>query len=82
MLTLVVSDHGPGIGAMAFPDVAFGTGYSTAGTLGMGYKVMIHFADRVYLATGPEGTTVAIEMGLHKAPATIPDALRMTQHPV
>lgn len=62
-LMAVVSDTGPGIGAMALPDVALTRGYSTTGTLGMGYKVMIHFADRVYLATGPEGTTVAMEMG-------------------
>jgi anti-sigma regulatory factor (Ser/Thr protein kinase) len=61
----VVSDGGPGIGTMALPDVALTRFYSTAGTLGMGYKLMIRFADHVYLATGPEGTTVAIEMVLH-----------------
>ncbi len=67
-LMCVVSDSGPGIGAMALPDVALTKHYSTAGTLGMGYKVMLHFADRVYLATGPEGTTVAIEMALRGEP--------------
>jgi hypothetical protein len=30
----------------------------------MGYKAMISVADRVYLATSPAGTTVAIEMSL------------------
>ncbi len=67
-LICVVSDSGPGIGTMALPDVALTKHYSTSGTLGMGYKLMIHFADRVYLATGPEGTTVAVEMGLRQSP--------------
>lgn len=61
-LLFVVTDHGPGISALTIPDVALRRGYSTAGTLGMGYKVMISLGDRVYLATGPGGTTVAIEM--------------------
>jgi PAS domain S-box-containing protein len=72
-LVCVVSDEGPGIGAMALPDVALTKNYSTAGTLGMGYKVMIHFADRVYLATGPAGTTVAIEMTLKKDESPVCD---------
>ncbi len=63
-LIFSVSDTGPGIGAMALPDVALVAGYSTAGTLGMGYKLMLQFADKVYLSTGPVGTTVAIEMFL------------------
>jgi anti-sigma regulatory factor (Ser/Thr protein kinase) len=67
-LILVVSDSGPGIGAMSLPDVALTHGYSTAGTLGMGYKLMIRFADRVYLATGSDGTTVAVEMKLQEPP--------------
>jgi len=64
-LICVISDSGPGIGAMELPDVALTRNYSTAGTLGMGYKLMIYFADRVYLATGPDGTAVAIEMAIN-----------------
>lgn len=67
-LMFVISDNGPGIEALSLPDVALTRGFSTAGTLGMGYKLMIANADRVYLATGPDGTTVAVEMKLH-APA-------------
>lgn len=63
-LVLVVSDTGPGIEALSLPDVALKKGYTTAASLGMGYKVMIEFADRVYLATGPEGTVVAVQMKL------------------
>ncbi len=65
-LMLVVSDRGPGIETLALPDVALTRGYSTADSLGMGYKVMIEFADKLYLSTGPEGTVVAIEKGLRE----------------
>ncbi len=70
-LLLVVSDRGPGIEALALPDVALKRGYTTAVSLGMGYKAIISIADKVYLATGPGGTTVAIEMYLH-APQCLP----------
>ncbi len=61
-IMFVITDKGPGIAALSLPDVALRRGYSTAGTLGMGYKVMIRLCDRVYLATGPDGTTVGLEM--------------------
>lgn len=64
MAMFVVTDTGPGIEALALPDIALTKGYSTAETLGMGYKIMIASTDRIYLATGPEGTTVGIEMTL------------------
>jgi len=63
---LVVADKGPGIEATAIPEVALRRSYSTAESLGIGYKVMISFADKGYLATGPEGTMVAIQMALHE----------------
>lgn len=74
-LLFVVSDSGHGIGALSLPDVALTRGYTTAGTLGMGYKVMIRFADKVYLATGPDGTIVASEMKLHIDPSDRDGAL-------
>ncbi|HEY3298803.1 MAG TPA: ATP-binding protein, partial [Armatimonadota bacterium] len=64
-LLFVVEDHGSGIEALTLPEVALTKSYSTARSLGMGYKAMISIADRVHLATGPNGTTVAIEMILH-----------------
>ncbi len=63
-LLFEVEDHGPGIDTLSIPHVALSPGYSTAGTLGMGYKLMIVSASKVYLATGPDGTTVACEIGL------------------
>lgn len=63
-LVFVIKDNGPGIDPLNLPDVALKVGYSTARTLGAGYKVMINLADKVYLATGVDGTTVAVEMKL------------------
>jgi len=73
-LLAVVTDHGPGIAAINLPEVALKRGYTTGVSLGMGYKAMISIADTVYLATGPDGTTVAIAMAPH-APAPPPIAL-------
>lgn len=64
-IVLVVSDTGSGIETLRFPDVALVRGYSTAGTGGLGYELIIACADKTYLATGPEGTTVAVEFSLH-----------------
>jgi len=66
-LLFMVEDQGPGVQALNLPDLALTTGFSTAGTLGVGYKVMISFGDKVYLSTGAEGTTVAVEMRLHSS---------------
>ncbi len=70
-LLVVVADNGPGIQEINLPDVALKRGYTTAVSLGMGYKAMISVADKVYLATGPTGTTVAFEMALQAAPPTL-----------
>lgn len=74
-LMVAVSDTGPGIEALLLPDLALTRGYSTAASLGMGYKVMIELADRLYLATGPDGTTVAIEKELREKKSTRDAAL-------
>jgi anti-sigma regulatory factor (Ser/Thr protein kinase) len=72
-LLLLVEDDGPGIPSLSLPDVALRRGYSTAGTLGVGYKIMISFADRTYLGTGPKGTTVGIVMKLKPDKPSIAD---------
>ena len=66
-LICVVEDSGPGIQALDIPDVALTRGYSTAGTLGMGYTMMISLADRIYLAADPDGVRVAVMMKLTPA---------------
>ncbi len=67
----LVEDTGQGIKALNLPEVALRSRYSTAGTLGVGYKVMMNVADKVYLATGPEGTAVGVQMSLHPALAGV-----------
>lgn len=66
-LLFVTTDQGPGIEALDLPAVTIERGYTTAGTLGMGFTVIVAFCDRVYLSTGPEGTTVGLAI---EAPAT------------
>lgn len=74
-LVFLVADHGPGIETITLPEVALARRYTTAKSLGMGYKAMISLADRIYLATGPAGTTVAIEMAIIEVekPIILPD---------
>ncbi len=78
-LLALVYDRGPGIPAINLPELALKRGYTTGVSLGMGYKAMISIADHVHLATGLDGTTVAIAMQLHTtqqppvALAAIPD---------
>lgn len=64
-LLAVISDKGTGIDALELPDLALTRGYTTAVSLGMGYKAMISLADTVYLATGSYGTIVALNMKFH-----------------
>lgn len=68
-LVFVTSDTGSGINAINLPAVALKRSYTTAVSLGIGYKAMISIADQIYLSTGPTGTTVAIEMSLQKQEA-------------
>lgn len=61
-LMAVISDNGPGIDALKLPEATMRLGYSTGPSMGMGYKMILSLTDKVYLATGPEGTIVGIEM--------------------
>lgn len=56
-----VEDHGKGIEVERLPRALLEKGYSTAGTFGHGMKMMISVSDRVWLLTGPSGTTVVVE---------------------
>lgn len=57
-----VSDHGPGIEFTGLSKAAFVPGYSTAGTLGHGFDVMLDRCDRVLLATQPGMTLLVLEV--------------------
>ena len=56
-----VEDTGTGIEMSHLPRATLDRGYTTAGTLGHGFKLTLTTADTVWLLTGPTGTTVVVE---------------------
>jgi PAS domain S-box-containing protein len=58
-----IIDQGRGIDVAALPRSTLKFGYTTAGSLGHGMKMMLQTADCIYLMTNPHGTTVVIEHG-------------------
>ena len=56
-----VEDRGRGIEVENLPRATLSKGYTTAGSLGHGMKMMLESADRLWLLTGPSGTTAVIE---------------------
>lgn len=62
LLQIVITDHGPGIDFRNLPKAALVPGFSTTATLGMGFTIMLQLSSRVLLQTGPEGTTLVLEM--------------------
>jgi anti-sigma regulatory factor (Ser/Thr protein kinase) len=60
-LLIRVSDRGGGIAAHHLPASILTPGFSTKVSLGMGYTMMLKLCDRVWLATGPDGTQIQLE---------------------
>ena len=60
-LFIRVKDSGGGIRSTNLPAAILMPGFSTKVSLGMGYTMMLKLCDRVWLSTGPEGTTVLLE---------------------
>jgi anti-sigma regulatory factor (Ser/Thr protein kinase) len=56
-----VEDQGRGIDMEDLPRAALSKGYTTAGSLGHGMKMMLESTDRLWLLTGAAGTTVVME---------------------
>lgn len=56
-----VRDSGAGINEDDLHRATLEKGFTTAGTLGHGFWMMLKTADRVHLLTGPTGTTVVLE---------------------
>ncbi|MBC7808263.1 MAG: PAS domain-containing protein [Akkermansiaceae bacterium] len=56
-----VIDGGGGIAEDSLHRATLERGYTTAGTLGYGFPLMLRTADRVYLHTGARGTSVVLE---------------------
>lgn len=64
-----VEDQGEGITVADLPNATLRRGYSTAGTMGHGFKMILSAVNRVHLLTGDAGTTVVIEQD---RPAPVP----------
>ncbi|HEY3330057.1 MAG TPA: ATP-binding protein [Capsulimonadaceae bacterium] len=56
-----VEDSGSGIDINQLPQSTLEKGFTTAGSLGHGFFLMLRTVDRLYLFTGPTGTTLVIE---------------------
>ncbi len=56
-----VEDTGGGIAVEKLPRATLERGYTTAGSFGHGFWLMLEMADRIWLLTGPTGTTVVLE---------------------
>jgi anti-sigma regulatory factor (Ser/Thr protein kinase) len=59
-----VTDHGHGISAEDLPRATLLKGWSTRASMGLGFTIINETADRVFLHTGPEGTTLIVEMAV------------------
>jgi len=56
-----IEDHGGGIDVAQLPRATLEKGFTTAGSLGHGMKIMLSTIDRLWLLTGSTGTTVVLE---------------------
>ncbi len=59
-----VVDHGTGITMENLPRAALARGFSTKATFGHGLKMILETVDRLFLLTGPAGTTLILEQDL------------------
>jgi PAS domain S-box-containing protein len=66
MAQVWIEDKGTGISLMNLPRATLECGYTTAGTMGCGFSFILKTADRLWLLTGPTGTTLVIENDIAK----------------
>jgi len=67
-----IVDYGRGISLEDLPSAALQPGWSKRQSMGLGFTLIQQTADRVYLSTGEDGTTVIIEMAVEPED-TLPD---------
>lgn len=63
-LRVRVQDYGDGIAPENLSRATLLKGWSSRASMGLGFTVINETADRVYLHTGPAGTTVIVEMAV------------------
>lgn len=69
-----VEDKGPGIPLDKLPISTLKQGYSTAGSAGQGWYMILNLVDAAYLWTGPQGTILVLEMGRTAGRQAVPVA--------
>jgi CheY-like chemotaxis protein len=72
-----IRDAGGGIAEDRLHRATLERGYTTAGTLGHGFWIMLRTADRVYLLTGNDGTVLVLEQAPHPPPPPWQQSLEM-----
>ena len=60
-----IVDQGKGISMTSLPQATLERGYSSGGSLGHGFWLMLKLTDRLFLLTGAQGTTLVLEQGRH-----------------
>ncbi len=60
-----ITDHGDGIDALKLPHSTLLRGYSTHGSMGLGFTLMHEMSDRLCLATDANGTVLVLELAIH-----------------
>ncbi|MCW3058797.1 MAG: multi-sensor hybrid histidine kinase [Capsulimonas sp.] len=71
-----IEDEGAGILMENLPKATLERGWTTAGSLGHGFWLMLQTVDRMYLLTGPTGTTIVLEQDrIPPPPAWAMDAM-------
>jgi anti-sigma regulatory factor (Ser/Thr protein kinase) len=69
-----IEDRGPGIPLDKLPISTLKQGYSTAGTAGQGWFLVLSLVDRADLLTGPEGTRLVLQMSRTPKEHSVPFA--------
>ncbi|MBC7805215.1 MAG: ATP-binding protein [Akkermansiaceae bacterium] len=62
-IQILIKDNGPGISVSDLPRAVLETGFSSKGTMGQGFRIILRTIDHLYLLTGNEGTTLILEQG-------------------
>ena len=58
-----ITDRGRGIDDADLPRATLEQGFTTAGSMGCGFPMILRTVERVSLLTGPRGTTLVLEQG-------------------
>jgi anti-sigma regulatory factor (Ser/Thr protein kinase) len=56
-----ITDNGNGISADDLPRAVLETGFSSKGTMGQGFRIILKTADRIYLLSDRRGTTIVLQ---------------------